>query len=328
MQGDTGAASSCAMFGNYRILETVGQGGMGVVYRAVDVSLERTCALKVLREHLRGHSNLIARFYREAEAVAQLDHPNIVHIYSVGSVGNIPYMAMEYLESEALSRILERENHLDVQRALYLAEQVARALACAHEARIIHRDIKPGNILIGADDHVHVLDFGIAKLLSAEVQLTLDGSRLGTPQYMSPERCQNKLITASSDIYSLGVVLFQMISGRLPYEASTPVSLIRKIIAGPPTRLKELMPDVPRDVERLVAFMIEKDPKDRPANAEALADAIARVRAGESLDEAEGMADVFASFRQTMGTPTPLPAEKQVRSARRPLLPRALRERF
>ena len=302
------------MFGDYEIIETVGQGGMGVVYRAHDIALGRIVALKVLKDDLRSSRQICARFQREAEAFASLNHANIVHIYAVGSVGRIPFLSMEFIEGHPLSTIMKRRKRLPWKRALHIAHQIAEALACAHEAHIIHRDIKPGNILIDKDDRAYVTDFGIAKVLTAETQLTIDGSRLGTPQYMSPERCMNKEITTSSDVYSLGVLMFQMISGRLPYEASTPVELIRRIVADTPQRLSEYIDGVPGDVERLVAYAIEKKPRDRPESAQELAELIQRVLEGKPLQEDEsGLAGSLESFRESESTPrfttTPRAAE-------------------
>lgn len=293
------------MFGVYNILETIGQGGMGVVYRAHDTSLDRVVALKVLKEDLRGSKQVAARFQREAQAFASLNHPNIVHIYSVGSVGRIPYFAMELIEGAPLSRIMKRDKRIDWERALHIAQQIAEALSSAHDAHIIHRDIKPGNILVNADDRAYVTDFGIAKVLTAETQLTVEGSRLGTPQYMSPERCMNREITPVSDLYSLGVLLFQMISGRLPYESSSPVELIKKIVSDPPARLSDHVPDIPEDVERLVAYLIEKKPEDRPQSAREVANLCRRVIEGEPLFEDSGAASTLRDFREGLSTPTP-----------------------
>jgi hypothetical protein len=223
---------------------------------------------------------------------------------------------MEYIDGAPLSMVMQRERRVSWERALDIAGQIADALASAHEAHIIHRDIKPGNILLDESSHVYVTDFGIAKILTAETQLTADGSLLGTPQYMAPERCQNGEATAASDIYSLGILTFQMISGRLPFEASTPVDLVRKIVSQPPERLRNLAKDVPEDVERLVAFMMEKKPKDRPSSARALCEAIARVRSGEPLDtHGSEVAAALASFRDAMATPTPRPGPLYVNSA-------------
>ncbi len=287
------------MFGVYEILETVGQGGMGVVYRAHDTALDRIVALKVLKEDLRANKQVAARFQREAQAIASLSHPGIIHIYAVGAVGRIPFISMEFIEGTTLSQLMKRERRIEWKRALHIAEQVSEALACAHDAHIIHRDIKPGNVLLGPDDRAYVTDFGIAKVLTAETQLTVEGSRLGTPNYMSPERCTNKEITPSSDIYSLGVVLFQMISGRLPYEASSPVELIRKIVSEPPARLTEHVPEVPEDVERLVAHLIEKKPSDRPRSAEQVAQMCRRVIEGEPLFEESAVASSLRAARDS-----------------------------
>lgn len=306
MSGGYNTARSSTLFGQYNILETLGHGGMGVVYRAHDTSLDRIVALKVLREDLRTQRHVVARFQREAEAIASVNHPNIVHIYSVGAVGKIPYLAMEYIEGEPLSKVMQRERQLSWERVFDVGEQVAQALACAHAAQIIHRDIKPGNVLVDKDWRAVVTDFGVAKILTAETQLTVDGSRLGTPQYMSPERCLNKEITTSSDIYSLGVLMFQMIAGQLPYQAKDPIELLRKIVSTPPARLKDYVPDVPDDVERLIAHMIEKSPEDRPPSAGELGELIARVRAGKPLiEEDDGMSAAMDELRDSLATPTP-----------------------
>lgn len=312
MSGAENAANSKAMFGDYEIIETVGQGGMGIVYRAHDASLGRVVALKVLKDDLRASKQICARFQREAEAFASLNHPNIVHIYSVGSVGNIPFLSMEFIEGSPLSAIMKKEKRIPWKRAFHISEQIAKALGCAHDAHIIHRDIKPGNIMVDENDRAFVTDFGIAKVLTAETQLTIAGSRLGTPQYMSPERCLDREVTGSSDIYSLGVMLFQMITGRLPYEASTPVELIKKIVTDAPSRVSQFRTDIPEDVERLVAFTIEKKPRNRPRSAQELAELLRRVRAGEPLAEGEsGIVESLESLRGSIATPlssdTPLP---------------------
>jgi serine/threonine protein kinase len=299
------------MFGPYDILETIGQGGMGLVYRATDTSLDRIVALKVLRDDLRTNQHVVARFQREAEAFASLNHPNIVHIFSVGKVGLIPYIAMEFIDGVPLSTLMKRERRLPWERALSILVQVAEALDCAHASHIIHRDIKPGNVLVSKDDHAYVTDFGIAKVLTANTQLTIDGSRLGTPQYMSPERCLNKEVTASSDLYSLGVLAFQLITGRLPYESEDAVELIRMIIKEPPNRISNFISDVPKDVERLIAYLLEKDPKKRPPSANEWAHLTRRVLDGKPLfDNESAFTDSLQEIRDSVATPTPFDSEK------------------
>lgn len=302
---DGEAQPEARRIGGYEILEEIGHGGMGIIYRALDLSLNRVVALKVLREDLRSQPQLVSRFRREAQAAALLNHPNIVHIYAVGIVEDIPYIAMEYINGVPLSTIMQEEGPVHWEYALDIAEQVARALACAHAAHVIHRDIKPPNILIDSEGKAYVTDFGIAKILTAEEQLTVDGSRLGTPQYMSPERCKSGDVTAASDIYSLGVLLFQMITGRLPFEASSSVELVRKILSETPPRIRQYNSNVPENVERLVAYLIEKKPADRPSSAEKVCIAIALVRAGRPLEEAQmSLRSALDEFRRS-DTPRP-----------------------
>ena len=314
MTDDGSAARASTMFGDYDIIETVGQGGMGIVYRATDTSLGRTVALKVLKDDLRSHKAVVARFRREAQAYASLNHPNIVQIYSVGAVGGIPYIAMELVDGDPLSKVMKRERRIPWERALAIGEQIAEALGSAHEAQIIHRDIKPGNVIITRDGHAYVTDFGIAKVLTAETQLTVDGSRLGTPQYMSPERCQNAEITFSSDLYSLGVVLFQMVTGRLPYESNDTIELIRKIVSDPPRRVSDFMPDIPEDVERLIAYLLEKKVENRPASAHEWIYLCNRVREGKSMVEDDsGLESSLKSFRDSQPTPaTPIASDSDL----------------
>ncbi|MBN2309734.1 MAG: serine/threonine-protein kinase [Candidatus Hydrogenedentes bacterium] len=305
-------APARTLFGNYEIIDTVGKGGMGVVYRAVDLALDRVVALKVLPTDFTSRPDVVSRFHREARAVAQLDHPNIVQTYSAGSVDDVPYIAMELIHGRSLGRIMKAERRLPWERALHVAEQVANALSCAHEAQIIHRDIKPPNILLTDSGHVYVTDFGLAKILTVESQLTVDGARLGTPQYMSPEQCRNETVTPSTDLYSLGVVMFAMIAGRLPYSSKDKADLIMRIIKGKVARLREFVPDVPEDIERLVAYLLENDPRNRPPDAAAAADLIARVRCGEGLPESgDGVAEALADLRHDIAeTPTPSSASR------------------
>ncbi|MBI2425917.1 MAG: protein kinase [Candidatus Hydrogenedentes bacterium] len=306
MTASPNTAPQTYMLGNFEIIESVGIGGMGIVYRAQDTALNRSIALKILREDLRANASIVARFQREAEAFATLNHPNIVRIYSVGKVGNIPYLAMEFITGKPLSEILQDRGPLPWQEALMIGRQVAEALSCAHASGIIHRDIKPANIIVMRDGTAKVTDFGIAKVLNSTEELTVDGARLGTPQYMCPERCQNLKVTPSSDIYSLGVVLFQLISGRLPFEATSSVDLIRRITSEAPTRLRQLAPNAPEPVERLLACMMERDSRGRPQNAGEVSRLIQHVLDGGTLEnDSEKLAQMLESYRKSIPTPAP-----------------------
>lgn len=326
MTKEPNAAPDRYLFGPYEIIDTLGKGGMGVVYRAQDRTLVREVALKILRDDLRGEERVLARFRREAEAFARLDHPNIVHVFSVGAVENIPFIAMQYIEGETLADRLRRTGPMPWQDALKIGKEVAEALACAHAAQVVHRDIKPGNILLGEDGRVLVTDFGIAKVLNATTQLTLDGSRLGTPQYMCPERCRNKPVTPSSDLYSLGVVLFQSITGKLPYAARSNVELIDRITGEDALRATSLVPELPEPVDRLLAWLLEKNPARRPASAAVLAELIARVLEGKPLDaEADERDRALDGYRRDLPGKAMRAPRKE---ARKEALPRPARKQF
>ncbi len=314
------------MLGGYEIVSTAGAGGMGVVYKAIDPALGRPVAIKVLKEEFQAHPAVVARFRREAEAIATLSHPNIVRIYAVGSESSVPFIAMEYVEGAPLSDILSNCGSLPWEEALDIGIQVADALVCAHECQVIHRDIKPANILLCDDGSVKVTDFGIAKVLNASTQLTVDGARIGTPQYMCPERCKNLPTTPSSDIYSLGVMLFQCITGRLPFEASGAADLITKISYEIPKRIRAFKPDVPESVDRLIAYMLEKEASNRPETSRVLRDIIDRVRRGDRVAEVlPAMELALETIRAE--TPAPdMPSESTVDS--RPDFSARLRHRW
>ncbi|MDZ4857755.1 MAG: serine/threonine-protein kinase [Candidatus Hydrogenedentes bacterium] len=303
MRNGGGALPARHILGNYELFEELGRGGMGIVYRALDLSLDRVVAVKILRDDLRSHPSIVTRFSREAQAAARLDHKNIVQIYSVGAVDRTPFIAMEYIDAMPLSAVMQREHRLDWTYALEIGKQIAAALACAHDCHVIHRDVKPPNILLDDRRHAYVTDFGIAKILTLDDNLTVDGTRLGTPHYMAPERCKNGDVTSSSDLYSLGVLMFQMLTGRLPYEASTPVEMIQRIISEPPARVRGFVPGVPEDVERLVAWLMEMNPKHRPANGHVVCEAIERVLTGKPLDASEARStDTIEEFRRSLAS--------------------------
>jgi predicted Ser/Thr protein kinase len=279
MEASTGHASLLGnTFAGYRVLGLIGRGAMGAVYLAQDLSLKRPVALKVLLGSLARNPIMVKSFQREAQAAAPLRHPNIVRIYNAGVEHGTPYIAMEYIEGEPLDRFLRRKGRMPWQTALFVGEQVANALACAHENGIIHRDVKPGNILLDKDGRIRLTDFGIANIQAkGAAPGSSDRSFIGTPHYMSPEQCSGKSLTPASDLFSLGVMLYRLISGRLPFDAESPMELIQKIRSVDPPRLNRLSPEVTDDVARLVAHMMQKRPEARPASAEAVQEAIQRL---------------------------------------------------
>jgi hypothetical protein len=262
-----------AFGGAYTIESEIGRGGMGVVYRAHDEKLKRTVAVKVLPPELAFRRDIRARFVREAETAARLSHPNIVPIHTVGESDDLVYFVMGYVDGESLALRIKRRGRLSVEEARRIMRETSDALAAAHQQGVIHRDVKPDNILLdGTRGRVMVTDFGIAKALSAEGgTLTDTGIAIGTPAFMSPEQAAGeRVIDGRSDLYSLGVVAFQMLTGELPFQAPTVPGLLMKQIATPPTPVDRLRPDTPRDFALTVMRCLEKDPTDRWPTADAL----------------------------------------------------------
>jgi serine/threonine protein kinase len=262
---------------NYKVIEKLGSGGMATVYKAHELSLNRVVALKVLSSRLSQDEEYIKRFHREAQAAAKLNHPNIVQVYAIGESEGIHYFAMEYIKGESLADIKKEKNVIPATEAIAIIKPVAEALGEAHNAGLIHRDVKPSNIMIDASGRPKVTDFGIAFVTEAKTKLTQDGSIIGTPEYLSPEQCEGKAVDGRSDIYSLGVTLYEILSGQTPYQADTPVGMLMKIIKGNFAPLNEVNPDVPESVVKVVQKMMETDPQKRYADARELVRAIEEV---------------------------------------------------
>jgi serine/threonine protein kinase len=266
----------------YTLLEVLGDGGMARVYLAHDNVLERDVALKVLREQYANDEGFVERFRREAKNAASLNHPSIVQVYDQGQAEDgTYYMAMEYVPGSTLKERIVREGPLDPRQAAGIASQVAEALESAHGRGIVHRDIKPQNVLLTASGDAKVADFGIARAASSK---TITGTNLvlGTAAYMSPEQVRGERVGPASDLYSLGVVLYEMLTGEQPHKADDPIATAMKHLGEPPRHPREVNPAVPRDTNALVVKLLAKEPEDRYASAAALAEDLRRVRDGLS----------------------------------------------
>lgn len=262
----------------YYLEERLGEGGMGQVYRARHLLMDRPVALKVLHPRFVENEAARTRFQLEARAAVLLHHPNAISVTDFGqTTDGFVYLVMELLEGRTLREILVKEAPLETARAISIMLQASAAVAAAHEAGIIHRDLKPSNILVtqsaDAPAVVKVFDFGIAKLgadaLEDEdaVALTLPGTPLGTPRYMAPEQYEGRDLTPAADVYSLGVILYEMLTGMAPFTGATVVEIAQKHANDPPRPPREIVAAIPEDVERVVSHALEKQPEARPANA-------------------------------------------------------------
>jgi serine/threonine-protein kinase len=264
----------------YEIEDRLGSGGMSSVFRATDTILERTVAVKILAEHLSDDERFVARFRREALAVAKLVHPNIVQVYDTGIEGDQHYIVMEYVKGKSGAQLLQSNGRLDTDSAVEVAVQACAGLDYAHRHGIIHRDVKPGNLMIlggpaggGSDMTVKLADFGIARA-EAQSRITQVGSVVGTAAYLAPEQARGDEATPSSDVYSLGVVLYQFLTGRLPYEGASLAELAVRQQSEQPLPPSSYSDDVPQSVDDAVLVALESDPANRFAAAGELADAL------------------------------------------------------
>lgn len=299
---------SGTQLGHFRLVKRVGSGGMADVYKAHEESLNRIVALKILSHRLSEEDEFIQRFSREAKAAAQLNHPNIVQIYSIGEQDGIHYFAMEFVEGETLSGAIKRLGPFAEDKALSIVQQVCLALSAAHRVGLVHRDIKPSNIMLGGDGSVKVTDFGIARVGDAQTKLTREGSIIGTPEYLAPEQCEGKVADARSDLYSLGVTLFEMLGGRTPFEADTPVGLIMKVMKGEGVSLQTLRPELSPEMADLVSKLMAHNPEERFESASEAAAAIRDI-----------LADKPAGTPTTLIHPAVVSDEEPVRELEEPL---------
>jgi serine/threonine protein kinase len=261
--------------GKYEIRAVIGRGGMGEVYRGYDPFLDRHVAIKVLSPNLAGDIRSVERFLREARAAARLRHPNIVTIYDVGQEAGSYYFVMEYLEGQTLTELIRQHGQLSPGETLAILTPLSEALEHAHQSGLIHRDIKPANIIISPDGQATLTDFGIAQA-AQETRLTLSGSIVGTPEYMSPEQAKGLEVSVATDQYSLAVVAYEMLSGRAPFKADSTMALLYKITQEPPPPVREMRPELPAGVEWVLNKGLSKNPGDRYATVTAFVETLGR----------------------------------------------------
>ncbi|MGH3100119.1 MAG: protein kinase domain-containing protein, partial [Thermoleophilia bacterium] len=265
----TEVATGALVDGRYRILRRIGSGGMADVYAAEDSHLGREVALKVLHRRFAQDQEFVERFRREAKAAAGLSHPNVVGVFDRGEHEGTYYIAMEYLTGRTLKEIVSSEAPLAQQRVVELGVQILHAAGFAHRHGVIHRDFKPHNVIVDEQGHAKVTDFGIARAGASE--MTETGSIMGTAHYLSPEQAQGHAVTAASDLYSIGVMLYEMLAGRLPFEGESAVAIALKHLSEQPAPISQLRPDVHPALEAVVMAALAKDPAQRWQSAEDLA---------------------------------------------------------
>ena len=282
----------------YRIESLIATGGMGQVWLARDTVLDRDVAIKILKSEFSADPNFLSRFREEARTTARLNHPNIVSVFDYGEFedtdggDNIAYLVMELVHAESLSHALGRLEKLTVAQALDMLSQTAQGLSAAHEEGIVHRDIKPGNILITPRGRVKISDFGIAKAVDS-VPITATGTVMGTAQYISPEQAIGKEATCASDVYSLGIVGYEAIAGKRPFDGEGSVTAAMQHVATSPNPLP---PEIPANVRNLIAIALRKDPKARYKDGSEFARAVSQVQAGNAAPLPESVTSGNASI--------------------------------
>ncbi|MDF2502745.1 Stk1 family PASTA domain-containing Ser/Thr kinase [Clostridium sp.] len=267
----------------YELLEKIGEGGTAIVYKAKCHLLNRFVAVKVLKDELSTDKDFVEKFKREASAAASLSNNNIVNIYDVGTEGNINYIVQEYIKGKTLKEVITEEGKLNWKKAINISRQIASALDCAHKNNIVHRDIKPHNILVTEDGIVKVADFGIAKA-SDSVTITNSNKIMGSAHYLSPEQAKGIVVDGRTDIYSLGIVIYEMLTGKVPYDAESPVSVALKHIQDPVVPPAEVNPNIPSSLNKLVLKCMEKNPVSRYQNAKELIQDLDKISNNSTMD--------------------------------------------
>ncbi len=302
--------------GRYQVIGKLGAGGMAIVYKALDTVLSRPVTVKVLREQFTSDEDFIKRFRREAQAVASLSHPNIVSVYDVGKDAEQEYIVMEFVDGQNLKEYIKEHAPLPVEQAVDIAKQICDALDHAHKHQIIHRDIKPHNILLTADGRAKVTDFGIARAASAAT-VTHTGTIVGSVHYFSPEQARGEVTNEQSDLYSLGIILYEMVTGELPYDGESPISIALKHMNEQPTPPSVHNPSLPKNIEQVILRAINKSPEARYANAREFKQDLERIANGlDALPFAPGPRPTGDQVTQVM-RPVGVAASLQGKKKRR-----------
>ncbi|MFB3739284.1 MAG: Stk1 family PASTA domain-containing Ser/Thr kinase, partial [Candidatus Velamenicoccus archaeovorus] len=269
--------------GRYRVEEELGRGGMAKVFKGTDQVLGRPVAIKVLSPHFAEDLNFVARFRREAQAAARLNHPNLVGVYDTGSDDGVHYIVMEYVDAKTLADYLAGGGRIMPDRAIELAEAVCRALSVAHTHGVIHRDVKPANIMVTPRGEVKVTDFGIARMTEGGDTVAQTAAVLGTASYLSPEQARGEPVDPRTDIYSLGVVLYEMVTGQPPFSGDTPVAVASKHVLEQPKPPSKLNADVPPALDAVIMKALAKNRANRYQTAEEMRQDLERVRLGQPV---------------------------------------------